>query len=164
MAIAKRWCRNESDADDLVQEASTRFLQKYAQVANPESEASCLAWLATTINNLFFDQCRRTKVQVQGAQDPHLREEAVVTIEPLSPEVYDQIDEEMIDKAIQSLSPTLRTTYEMHVAGKKYQEIALALGIPVGTVGKRISDARAKLRDYLKRNTKLTDPSEPEEK
>jgi RNA polymerase sigma-70 factor (ECF subfamily) len=41
----------------------------------------------------------------------------------------------------------------MHAAGQKYQDISRSLGIPVGTVAKRLHDARAKLRALLQPKT-----------
>ncbi len=160
---ARKWCRNTSDAEDLVQETSIRFLQKYGQLESPGNDRSCEAWLVTTLTHLFYDQCRRRKVQERGAQDPHLREEAVVTIEPPTEEVYDKITDEVFAKALEELSPKIRPTFEMHAAGKKYQDIARALGVPVGTVAKRLHDARAKLRDVLERYTHADDSIDAEE-
>jgi len=159
LAQAMNVCRNASDAEDLVQETSLRFYQRYGEMMSPQNDRSCEAWLVTTLNHLFFDQCRRRKVQAQGAQDPHLREEAVVAPEPSAPEVYDTLTNEQFAEALQALSPKIRTTFELHAAGKKYQDIALALGIPVGTVAKRLHDARTKLREVLVRPTQSTHPA-----
>jgi RNA polymerase sigma-70 factor (ECF subfamily) len=93
-------------------------------------------------------------VQTQGAQDPRLSEEAVVMPEPPTQEVYDTISDEQFSQALRTLSPKIRDTFEQHAAGKKYQDIAQAQGIPVGTVAKRLHDARAKLRAFLQRYTK----------
>jgi RNA polymerase sigma factor (sigma-70 family) len=149
-------CRNASDAEDLVQEASLRFIQRHAEILSPQNERSCEAWMVTTLTHLFYDQCRRKKVQAQGAQDPHLREEAVVTLEPPSEEIYDTLTDEQFAEALKVLSPKIRETFELHAAGKQYQDIARIQGIPVGTVAKRLHDARAKLREVLQRDTQST--------
>ncbi|HEX8704763.1 MAG TPA: RNA polymerase sigma factor [Myxococcaceae bacterium] len=153
VAHARNICRDASDAEDLVQEASLRFLQKYEGMASPQNELSCASWLQTTIQRLFIDQCRRRKVQAQGAQDPHLSEEAVVTLEPPPQEIYDKVTKEAFAEALQALGPKVRATFELHLTGMKYEDIARVQGIPVGTVGKRIHDARAKLRELLKHLT-----------
>jgi RNA polymerase sigma-70 factor (ECF subfamily) len=153
VAQARNVCRNASDAEDLVQEASLRFLQRYAELESSPNDRSCEAWLVITLKHLFIDQCRRRKVQAQRAQDPHLSAEAVVTPEPPSQEVYDTLTDEQFAEALQALSPKIRTTFELHAAGKKYQDISRSQGIPVGTVAKRLHDARAKLREFLQRYT-----------
>ncbi len=160
MAQAMNVCRNASDAEDLVQEASLRFIQRYAEMTSPRNDRSCEAWLVTTLTHLFYDQCRRRKVQAQGAQDPQLSEEAVVTLEPPSQEAYDMLTEEQFAEAMQALSPKIRATFELHAAGRKYQDISRSQGIPVGTVAKRLHDARAKLRGLLQRYLQPTRPAQ----
>ncbi|HYO54797.1 RNA polymerase sigma factor [Archangium sp.] len=150
LAQANHLCRNATDAEDLVQDTLLRFIQNFGQVEALPNERSCEAWLVTTLTHLFYDQCRRRRVQAQGAKDPHLSNEAVVeTDEPGSRPVYDSLTDEQFSEALQALSPKMRATFELHAAGKKYQDIARSLGIPVGTVSKRLHDARARLREFL---------------
>jgi RNA polymerase sigma-70 factor (ECF subfamily) len=149
LAQARNLCRNASDAEDLVQETLLRFIQTFSQVEAPPDERTCGAWLVTTLTHLFYSQCRRLKAQARGAQDPLLREEASGGQEPEPRPVYDTLSEEQFAQALQALSPKVRATFELHAAGKRYQDIAQALGIPMGTVAKRLHDARAKLRGLL---------------
>jgi RNA polymerase sigma-70 factor (ECF subfamily) len=144
-------CRNESDAEDLVQEALLRFIQTFEKFESLPPVRDCEGWLVKTLTNLFYDQCRRRKVQADGAKDPTLSAEAVEAEPPPVESVYDTITDEQFAQSLQVLSPKVRTTFEMHAAGKKYQDIARELGIPAGTVGKRLHDARAKLREFLQR-------------
>ena len=148
---ARLMCRNETDAEDLVQEAILRFIQAFDTVETLPGERTCASWLITTLTNLFYDQCRRRRVQANGAKDPLLSEEPVVEHEPSAPTVYDTITDEQFAQALHALSPKMRATFELHAAGKKYQDIARSLDIPVGTVSKRLHDARAKLRELLQR-------------
>ena len=53
------------------------------------------------------------------------------------------------------LSPDKQVTLEMYGKGKKYREIASALGIGVGTVSKRLHDIRAQLAKLLRSNHKV---------
>ncbi len=148
LAQAKNICRNATDAEDLVQDATLRFIEAFGNVEVLE-ERRCESWLVTTLFNLFYTQCRKNKVQRQGAKDPHLSDEAVVDPEPAPQAVYDDVTDEQFTQAVRELSPKLRATFERHMAGKSYQEISQAEGIPVGTVSKRLHDARAKLRELL---------------
>jgi len=150
LAQANNLCRNATDAEDLVQDTLLRFIQNFGQLETRPNERSCEAWLVTTLTHRFYDQCRRRRVQSEGAKDPHLRNEAVVDPdEPGSRPVYDSLTDEQFSEALQALSPKIRATFELHAAGKKYQDIARSLGIPVGTVSKRLHDARARLREFL---------------
>ncbi|WP_257462223.1 RNA polymerase sigma factor [Archangium lipolyticum] len=152
LAQAHNLCRNATDAEDLVQDALLRFIQTFGQLEALPNERSCEAWLVTTLTHLFYDQCRRRRVQAQGAKDPHLSNEVVVAHEPDSRPVYDSLTDAQFSEALQTLSPKIRATFELHAAGKKYQDIARSLGIPVGTVSKRLHDARARLREFLLRH------------
>jgi RNA polymerase sigma-70 factor (ECF subfamily) len=149
LAKARNMCRNATDAEDLVQEALLRFIQNFERAESLPNERVCAAWLVTTLTNLFYMQCRKQKVQEQSARDPLLSEEAVVAPEPPAQKAGDTVTNEQFAQALQKLSPKVRTTFEMHAAGKKYQDIANSLGVPVGTVAKRLHDARAKLREIL---------------
>jgi RNA polymerase sigma-70 factor (ECF subfamily) len=152
LAQANNLCRNTTDAEDLVQDTLLRFIQTFGQVEALPSERSCEAWLVTTLSHRFYDQCRRQRVQAQGAKDPHLRNEVVEAPGSDSRPVYDTLTDEQFSEALQTLSPKMRATFELHAAGKKYQDIARSLDIPVGTVSKRLHDARARLREFLLRH------------
>jgi RNA polymerase sigma factor (sigma-70 family) len=141
-------CRDRTDAEDLVQEATLRFLKSFASVRSMPSENLLEAWLITTITNCFFDQCRKRRVEKQGAEDPAL--ENMTVGQPSDPKpLYDSISDEDFSAVMKRLSPTLRATFELRAAGLRYHEIAQAQGIPIGLVGKRLSDARRKLLEML---------------
>ncbi len=149
LAEARNLCGNDADAEDLVHDTFVRFLKDFNTVKALPPERACVTWLLQVLTNRFFDHCRKRKVQERGAKDPHLSGETAVEIDLAPRSIYDSITEEQFDQAVQLLSPTLRATYELHKAGMKYQDIARSLGVPVGTVSKRLSDARSKLRELL---------------
>jgi RNA polymerase sigma factor (sigma-70 family) len=106
------------------------------------------AWLITTMTNCFFDQCRKRRVEKQGAEDPALEKMTVGQQAEPKP-IYDSVSDEDFTTVMKKLSPTLRATFELRAAGLRYHEIAQAQGIPIGVVGKRLSDARRKLLELL---------------
>ncbi|WP_158623833.1 RNA polymerase sigma factor [Corallococcus llansteffanensis] len=146
MAQAMNLCGDETDAEDLVQEVILRFIQEFGKKEALPSVPSGEAWLVRTLSNLFFGQCRRLRTRVNGARDPALSEEAR---ESAPAPAYEAITSEQFSEALASLSPKIRETFALREGGKKYEEIATLLGIPVGTVKKRLHDARTKLREYL---------------
>jgi RNA polymerase sigma-70 factor (ECF subfamily) len=158
-ALRRKWlldqasaiCRNAVDAEDLVQETFMRFYQAFDKKEIPPNDRACEAWLAKTLVHFFYDQCRRRKVQLLGvlAEELDSHGERPVAQEAASPSVYDMITDSQIAQALQSLSPKLRATLELYLAGMKYEDIARALDIPIGTVGKRMHDAKVKLRGVL---------------
>lgn len=154
LAQAKSVCGNANDAEDLAQEVLLRFLQTFEKAGGPPNRYACETWLSTTLTRLFYDQCRRRKVRAHWAKDPHLQGELEVELEPAVRPSYDAVTDEQLAQALQGLSPKLRATYELHAAGQKYQDIARSLGLQVGTVSKRLHDARAKLHKLLQPHTR----------
>jgi len=142
-------CRTPSDAEDLVQETFMRFLTAFQHAQALPDEGVCASWLISTMTNCFYDQLRRRRTQERGAQDPALASSAVVPAEAPAPLPFDRLTDEQMTSAIQRLTPRVRSTLELHVRGRKYREIADELGIPAGTVAKRLHMARAKLRTLL---------------
>ncbi|WP_186001731.1 RNA polymerase sigma factor [Corallococcus sp. Z5C101001] len=149
LARAEGLCRNRSDAEDLVQEALLRFIKRYDGVEAPPDPKLPSAWLIKTMTNLFYDQCRRRKVRSQREKDPILTESNRVEPEPEAGLLSDDITLEQLSEALGQLNPTMRATFEQHVQGKKYRDIARFFGVPVGTVSKRLHDIRSKLRSFL---------------
>jgi RNA polymerase sigma-70 factor, ECF subfamily len=149
LAQARNICRNQADAEDLVQETLTRLVATFAEGTLPD-EPRCISWLTTTLSNCFLSQCRRQRTATRASTDPHLTGEAVVA-PPLGEmmRLYEQVTDEQFAEAVGSLSPRLRETFELYAKGKKLHEIAAILAIPIGTVGKRLHDARKKMRKHL---------------
>jgi len=57
---------------------------------------------------------------------------------------------ERVREAVASLKPSYRAALELYyVRGLRYREIAIELGIPLGTVKTYISRAKRKLREEL---------------
>jgi RNA polymerase sigma-70 factor (ECF subfamily) len=149
LSQAKNMCRDESDAEDLVQEALLRFIKKYSEAEVLPDRRTSGALLITTLTNLFNDQCRRRQVRAQGVKDPALSERTDLEPEPAPRLLSETVTIEQVSEVLQTLSPTMQETFKLHVEGKKYREIARSVGIPVGTVSKRLHDIRAKLRAFF---------------
>ncbi len=55
-----------------------------------------------------------------------------------------------LDKALAALKEADRETFLLHVLGElSYEEVAMSLRIPVGTVRSRIARARVRLRELM---------------
>ncbi|QSQ23216.1 RNA polymerase sigma factor [Pyxidicoccus parkwayensis] len=150
LAQAKVICRNAPDAEDLVQETLTRFMATFGSTSPLPNESTCAKWLVTTLTNIFYDQCRKQRVQARRVNDLSLAAEAR-TEQPEPPPAYESLTDEQIEEAISMLGSVGRTTFELHAAGKKNPDIARELGIRPGTVAKRLHDARVKLRTILRK-------------
>lgn len=136
--------QNQSDSDDLVQDTlhrAMRNLDKYKDGTNFR------AWMATIMKNIFINNYRRKTRQ--NTMLDGLDERTSTVIDRKHFEINtasSNLSEELIVKEIDALKDDLRLPFLMHVDGFKYEEIALQLDVPLGTIKSRIFHARRILR------------------
>ena len=136
--------QNQSDSDDLVQDTlhrAMRNLDKYKDGTNFR------AWMATIMKNIFINNYRRKSRQ--NTMLDGLDERTSTVIDRNHFEINtasSNLSEELIVKEIDALKDDLRLPFLMHVDGFKYEEIALQLDVPLGTIKSRIFHARRILR------------------
>lgn len=143
-AFALRLTGRSSDASDLVQDCLERALRRQASFA-PGTNAR--AWFFKILHNAFIDRCRARSAAGRTASldDVDLR-----APEPCEPPAWTSVTEVQLGAAIAKLEDEFQVVYRMHaIDSLSYKEISLRLGIPVNTVGTRISRARGKLRTLL---------------
>jgi len=140
--IARRLCGNAADADDLLHDTYERALRAWDRYAD---QGNIRGWLVAILNNLFIDRCRRAKRARMESIDPI----DVPAPEPVAPAVWTRVSNEQVAAALNELGLEFRRVYELHVAGKSYDEIAAELKIAKATVGTRLVRARKKLKDRL---------------
>ncbi|WP_255417077.1 RNA polymerase sigma factor [Corallococcus sp. CA049B] len=154
MGQALKLCRNETDAEDLVQETLLRFVKTFEDREPLPERSTCVSWLTNTLSHLFYSQCRKQQVRKQHANDPVLAERAGLAPEQGVASEFN-VPPEQLARAVSQLSPEKQATFELYGKGKKYREIASALGIQVGTVSKRLHDIRVQLGKLLRTNDKV---------
>jgi len=130
------------DAEDLVQEAVVRALERRAAL---QPDTNLRAWMKPVLRNLAIDQGRRTR---------RLRplDESSVPLCPVEPETpsWAAFDRGHVERALGQCSPELRTAFELHYWHcLPLDEIAGRLGIPRATVGTRLHRARLRIRRVL---------------
>lgn len=137
------------DADlteDLVQDTLERAWLKLPQWQ--AQRGGLRAWAFSIMHNLFVDQLRSRHAQLAGvlavAPGSGLPEEQE------APSQADGLVLRDLDRALQRLAPEQRDVILLvAVEGLTYEQTAVALGVPVGTVMSRLSRARARLRADL---------------
>lgn len=145
-ALARRLTGNAADASDLVQDALVRALR----AEPPPAEQDALRpWLATILRHLHVDRLR------QLAREP--KQLSLDDAGPLSAShdeelpLTEAVSHEQLAQALAGLPEEFRRVFELHeLEGRSYRDIAAALGIPVATVGTRLTRARLKLRELLR--------------
>lgn len=151
--LARYLTRNDSDAEDLVQETYGRAIKASAQFT---PGTNLKAWLFRILRNAFMSHYRRDRNNpVTGGLD---------TVTPRLPAARDigrqrdsiEIDRlrkaaaEDIERALLNLSEDARTVILLDLEGLTESESAEVLGCAVGTIKSRLSRARAALRETLR--------------
>lgn len=142
--LAWSWCRDQHQAEDLVQEAMAKGLSKLDSL---REESRLGVWLTRIMANLFRDQFRRQREETGNDM------EAVE--EENTPERTVDRDQliERTREAIALLNEDQRQVVTLvDIAGFSYADTAKILDVPVGTVMSRLSRARGKLREILERS------------
>jgi RNA polymerase sigma-70 factor (ECF subfamily) len=133
LARAKRFCRNSSDAHDLVQDTCEHALR------SSRCDALCEeATLFTIMRNLWIDEWRRRQRQISVSM-----EEDVAATRDAAPSVA---LEARFETALASLDADVRSAFDMRFRENlSYDEIARHLEIPKSTVGTRLFRARRQI-------------------
>ncbi len=145
--LAYRLTGNKHDAEDLTQEVFVRVFRSLSTYTPGTFEG----WLHRITTNLFLDGVRRRqRIRIDAIGDDSERH--VATGELHSPErgfEHANLDID-IQRALGELSPEYRAAVVLcDIEGLSYEEIAVTLGIKLGTVRSRIHRARAQLRRSL---------------
>jgi len=152
--IAYRMTGNEADARDLSQEA---FLRVYRALRRVEPDAPLESWLYRIVSNLHIDLLRRRPRQRVESLDAPMETPRGELFRELpdpasSPEAI--VEREQLDSTIQRALGTLSEDLRMvvvlsDVEGYSYEEIAMFLHIPLGTVKSRLHRGRQILQQRL---------------
>jgi RNA polymerase sigma-70 factor, ECF subfamily len=158
--ICYRFTGSSDSADDLAQEV---FIKMYRTLSSFDPEKGAFTtWITTMTRNLLVDHFRKTKQdRATDSLDAGLGEEedsATLgdriqdTSLPADDRIQRRETQEMVQKAIQKLSPELREAVILRdLQDMDYKEIAQALKVPEGTVKSRINRGRMELAKLLQR-------------
>jgi len=140
-AFARTFCRDVSDADDLVQETLTKGL---ANLDKFESGTRMKSWLFTIMRNSFYTRAKSSMREAPGLADCASGRpvtEATQEWSVRSREVHD---------AINRLPPAKREVIMLiGVLGVSYEEAAEVCHCSIGTVKSRLNRARASILQLL---------------
>jgi RNA polymerase sigma-70 factor (ECF subfamily) len=142
---ARALIRNRELADDLVQDTLERALERIGLF---QAGTDLRAWLFTIMHNVFANQMRRASARAAHVSfdDDSIAESefAVPARQTRSLEVRD------LDYALQRLPAEQREVVLLvGLEEMSYTDVALTLGIPVGTVMSRLSRGRERLRNLM---------------
>jgi RNA polymerase sigma-70 factor (ECF subfamily) len=136
---------NDATAEELAQEAMLTVWRK-ATLYDP-AKASAATWIFCIARNLRIDAIRREKRPEWDPRDPMLQPDA-----PPSAEVRIEATQQQarLHAAMSTLPPDQAKVIRLaFFEGKAHSEIAVALGLPLGTVKSRVRLAVSHLRASL---------------
>jgi RNA polymerase sigma-70 factor (ECF subfamily) len=144
--LISRYIRDEAETLDVAQEA---FIKAYRALPRFRGDSAFYTWLyriaINTAKNFLVSQGRRPPESDIDADEAENYAGATALRDIATPErqlLKDEI-EEVVYKAIEQLPEDLRTAITLReMEGLSYEEIALAMDCPVGTVRSRIFRAR----------------------
>jgi RNA polymerase sigma-70 factor, ECF subfamily len=145
-ALARFLVRHDADAEDLVQDAYLRALRYFGSYRGGDGRAwllaivrrGCYDWLARRRGGPAVDQFDEHR---HGIPSPEETPEEAVLRRGLR---------ESIARAIDDLPVEFREVIVLRdIEDLPYREIALVLGIPLGTVMSRLARARRRLQSML---------------
>jgi len=144
--LAYRLTGNRHDAEDLTQETFVRVFRSLSSYTPGTFEG----WLHRITTNLFLDQVRRKqRIRMEAMGDDDGLYPARPDSSPERGFEHANLDHD-VQRALDALSPEYRAAVVLcDIEGLSYEEIAVTLGIKLGTVRSRIHRARSQLRAAL---------------
>jgi RNA polymerase sigma-70 factor (ECF subfamily) len=142
-ALIARQIRDRSRAEDLAQEV---FLRVYRALPYFRGEARLATWLY----RITYNVCQQDRQRQAG---PVVAAAGAGTVpEPAARDTAfdDFVLRDRMDKAIEALPAQDRFLIAAHyLQGMKYEDLAAALDLPLGTIKVRLYRARQRLREVL---------------
>ena len=132
------------EAQDLNQEV---WLTVYKRIASLEDTLRFRTWLFQITRNRALDHFRRTK-RLDEFYDILNSDSEEVTADTI--EILEVQNHETIEKILEKLSPKLREAIVLnYFEGMDYEEMALILGVSLGTVKSRIYNAKKSIKTFI---------------
>ena len=141
-----RWLtRNDSDAQDVVQEASLRAFKYWAGFSHADSRS----WLLAIVRNTFYTWARHRSLDTGPLSEGDL--DALDSGAP-TPEhaALQDSDARELESALEGLPAEFREAIILReIDGCSYKEIADIASVPIGTVMSRLARGRKRLQASL---------------
>ena len=148
---ALRMTRNREDAEDLVQETTTKA---FSAIGRFEEGTNFRAWIFKILTNTFINNYYRVRDRDKLPSLDEMEEETSFqpVFEGISPEqaLLNTLTKEDIQKAIDNIPMEFKSVVVLTlVEGFSYKETADILDIPIGTVMSRLHRGRKILQNAL---------------
>ena len=148
--LAYRFCNNNPDAEDLVQDLVIKLIPRSEEMRGIEK---LRPWLAKVLYRQFIDTYRQKTRSPLGllndAEDILLEQSAPDSDSPEN-QTEANLSQKRLQHALSSLNDDQRAVVLLHdVEGYTLAELETILGSPQGTLKSRLNRARTQLRQCL---------------
>lgn len=149
--IAYRFVGRVDEAEDLTQDIFVKVFQSLDRYR--ESDGAFSTWVGTVARNHAIDNYRRRREErARRVEDPAVLETVPAGQESPLRSLERSEQARMVHRGLRALPPDLREPLILcDLQGLSYDEVAAALGIPLGTVKSRINRGRLELARRLMR-------------
>jgi len=147
-SLAYQFSGTREEAEDMTQEI---FLKLYNALAKYDFGRNFDAWLLTLARNHLIDEYRRTKWEKKSRDD--FNEYTLSAGEVSNPEdrMLRKESRRLVWEGFNSLSAELRMAVILRdIQGKKYEEMAEIMELPLGTVKSRVNRGRLQLAKIIR--------------
>ncbi|QOL25587.1 RNA polymerase sigma factor RpoE [Thalassotalea sp. LPB0316] len=154
-SLVSRYVKNQSDVADVVQEA---FIKAYRALPNFRGDSAFYTWLYRIAvncakNHIVANSRKPNSPADIDVADAEVYDSSDVLKESASPEKLLLTDEiqEVLFRTIEKLPEDLRVAIKLReLDGLSYEEIAIEMDCPVGTVRSRIFRAREAVEKQIR--------------
>ena len=145
-----RWLtRNDTDAEDVVQDACVRAIRYFSSLRDDDARA----WLFTIVRNAWYSRVSRKANVAEGTRLNDGQDERPDNALDPEERLLQQHTVGLVRAALEQLPVDFREVIVLReIEGLSYKEIAEVAGVPVGTVMSRLARARERLQTILKLN------------
>ena len=143
--FALKLTANRDSANDLVQDSILKALDNADRYVRQDNFKG---WMYTIMHNIFVNNYWRSQRENQLYNDDYIDyiNQTQIVRDEWNGNTYDR---KIIYKVINNLPDDMKKPFKLSVLGLKYREIAVKLGLPMGTIKSRLHFARKKLQDDL---------------
>jgi RNA polymerase sigma-70 factor (ECF subfamily) len=147
-SLAYQFSGTREEAEDMTQEI---FLKLYNSLKKFDFSRNFDAWLLTLARNHLIDEYRRTKWEKKTRDE--FNEYSLKETTEIGPEdaALREETKKRVWEGFNHLSADIRMTIILRdIQGKKYEEVAEIMDLPLGTIKSRVNRGRIQLAKVLK--------------
>jgi len=146
--MAYQFAGSFQEAEDLTQDI---FVKLYNSLSKYDLARNFTAWLLTLAKNHLIDEYRRTKWEKKQRDDFDDHLPGLASSDDPEGGLLEEENRKILWEGLNKLPADIRMTVILkEIQGKKYEEVAEIMGLPLGTVKSRINRGRLQLAQILR--------------